>query len=439
MTRGTRWVLASVAALAMLVYGLAPVSAAEEEKQSRDSIFISADKHFNPANGVRSGSGTPWDPYVISGWDVSDVRLADTSAAVVIRDNTIDRLTLNWNGGNVRVVDNQVGDLRVNENVKRTGEPTSGLIARNTFGVVGQLRHFDGVFENNVVTGQRSAFAEIPFFEDGQSVNFDGFNGSRFRNNKITGFVTMRLHGHHHSSSYSDDSHYHGAAEGGHGEMVDHTKRYHQVFFTNNVITSPGPYALNYVDTAHAANDRTAASETNEELNKPHVHHTKVHMNNNRLIGSGLYVDIFNAKDDRHLGTRTGMLEIKNNTIELVQESDRDPLFDWEEPAGISIYQARDVHVMISKNKVTNKDEQSSPLGQEVPFFESVGISGIRLYSIEDAQIHIANNSVASTEYGVSAAQMPKSVEWWIHGLDVKSVLEPVYWDNTVANPPHRE
>lgn len=380
---------------------------------------------------------------MITGCNTRSVTLKDTSAAVLIKDNTIQRLVLDWNGSHVTVVDNEIGDLRVNQNVRRTGEPTSGLIARNTFGIVGQLRHFDGIFEHNVVTGDRpnGFFDDLPFFEDGQAVNFDGFNGSRFRNNKITGFVTMRLHGHHQSSSFNDDSHYHGAApeaHAGHGEM-DHSQRYHKVYFTNNTITSPGPYALNYVDTAHAANDRTAASETNEELNKPHVHYTKVFMNDNRLIGSGLYVNIFNAKDERHLGTRTGHLEMKNNTIELVQESGGDPFFSWEEPAGISIYRARDVHVAIAGNKITNKDERGTVDETQIPFMGPDQIAGIKLYYIDQAQIHISNNSVSTADFGVWASHMPKDVEWWVHGLSLRAVSVPVYWDNSVANQPHRD
>jgi len=439
MQRTTRAILLGLVASLVIAYGAAPAGAGDEERQTRDNIFIRSDKEFNPANGVRSGSGTRSDPYVISGWQVSTIELKDTSAAVIIKDNDItNRLVLDWNGGNVKVVDNQIGDLRVNQNVKRTGDPTSGLIARNTFGVVGQLRHFDGIFENNTVTGERRGY-QIPFFENGQSVNFDGFNGSRFRNNKITGFVTMRLHGHHHSSGWGKDSHYHGAGQHHGSEMVDHTKRYHRVYFTNNTITAPGPYALNYVDTAHSANDRTAASETNEELNKPHVHHTKVHMNNNRLIGSGLFVDIFNADDQRHTGTATGLMEIRGNSIEFVQEENTDP-FEWEEPAGISISRAKDVHMKIADNKVTRRDERTTPLGdQDVPFMYEQQLAGIRLYDVKKAHIHISGNSVALTDYGVWAAQMPASTHWWIHDLTVKGVLQDVYWDNSVENAPHRD
>lgn len=441
MTRSTRVLLAMLLAGVTGVFPFAATATAEERRQC-NNITITSDQHFNPANGVQNGTGTPSDPYVISGCSVNSVTIKDTSAALLITNNSINRLVLDWNGGNVTVVENDVGDLRVNQNVKRTGEPTSGLIARNKFGIVGQLRHFDGVFENNAVTGQRPpGTIQIPFFENGQSVNFDGFNGSRFRNNKITGFVTMRLHGHHHSSGFGEGSHYHGAAPEAHAEhgAMDHSQRYHRVFFTGNTITSPGPYALNYVDTGHAANDRTAASETNPDLNKPHVHFTKVHMNNNHLIGSGLYVNIFNADDERHLGTRPGTLQIRNNRVDLVQESGRKPFFQGEEPAGISIYKAKDVHIEVTGNTVTNKDERTAVERTQIPFMTPRKISGVKLYYIEMARIHLTNNSVSSTDYGISAAEMPESVEWWIHDLTTKAVGTPVYWDNSVANQPHQD
>ncbi|HEV3473212.1 MAG TPA: hypothetical protein VG408_08430 [Actinomycetota bacterium] len=440
MTRSVRVLLSVVLAAVMGIYLFAPVAGAEERRQCND-IFIREDRGFNPANGVTAGTGTPSDPYVISGCNIGRITIKDTSAAVLITENTIrNQLVLDWIGSNVEVVNNEVGDLRVNQNVRRTGEPTSGLIANNKFGVVGQLRHFDGIFENNVVTGQRPSGFQIPFFQNGQSVNFDGFNGSRFRNNKITGFVTMRLHGHHHSSGFGEGSHYHGAdpaAHSGHGVM-DHSQRYHRVYFTNNTITSPGPYALNYVDTAHAANDRTAASETNEELNKPHTHYTRVFMNNNRLVGSGLYVNIFNADDERHLGTQTGHLEIRNNTIELVQESGKRP-FSHEEPAGISIYRAKDVHVLVADNEITNKDQRSEVDRTQVPFMRPLEIAGIRLYHVEKGQIHLVNNSVSSADFGVWAREMPETTEWWIHDLILKGVAMAVYWDDSVANQPHQD
>ncbi len=132
------------------------------------------------------------------------------------------------------------------------------------------------------------------------------------------------------------------------------------------------------------------------------------------------------------------MLEIRNNTINFVQEDNSNP-FRWEEPAGISIYRATDVHMTISGNKITRKDERSSASGTQVPFFSRRSLSGVTLYYIDKAQIHIANNFVSAMDFGVSAQQMTESVEWWIHGLQTESVAQDVYWDNSVENPPHRD
>src|SRR5688500_2739919 len=188
-------------AAAYSVVAVPQASAAEEEREIRDSIIITKDTQFTDVNGVRSGSGTASDPFVISNWDVSEIYIADTGKEFVIKNNTVDFLTLNWNGNNVFVHNNDVGDLRVNENVRRTGGPTTGRIVNNTFDVVGQLRHFDGVFAHNTVGADPDMTdpnnLEIPFFGDNRAVNFDGFNGAHFYDNTIYGYVEVRLHGHH--------------------------------------------------------------------------------------------------------------------------------------------------------------------------------------------------------------------------------------------------
>src|SRR6185436_14378405 len=117
------------------------------------SLRIIEDKGFNPKNGVRSGEGTLDDPYVISGYYVTgDLYLGDTSDCFVVTGNYIaGQLSLNWNGACVWVHHNFIGDLRVNENVERTGDDTGGLVELNQIAYVGQIRHYDGEFRNNVV------------------------------------------------------------------------------------------------------------------------------------------------------------------------------------------------------------------------------------------------------------------------------------------------
>lgn len=431
--------LVLIAAFSLVVPSVA--SAAGEREQRSQSIRISKAEDFNPANGVRGGSGTKSDPFVISGWDVSSVHINDTDEYFVIRDNTIDHLTLNWNGANrIRVVNNDIGDLRVNQNVRRTGGPSSGVITHNTFGVVGQLRHFDGVFAHNTVGSADDMAAEAPFFTH-RAVNFDGFHGARFFDNVLYGYLEVRLHGHHHGSGYEAGSHYHGtppkedehAGHAEHAEMVDHTKRFHQVHVYDNTIHADGPYALIYTDSNHAANDRTNASETNTELNKAHEHFTKIHITNNKLVGSGLVVDIFNAKDERHTKTNRGLMHIANNKITLSRSTSTLPLF--ENRTGILASRVVDLGLRIVGNSISY-DAGSDPLAPAMSdqYFDA----GILLQDVNLANVSIGNNSISNVHYGVSARQMTETVEWSIWGLETKGVVEPVWYDSSVKNQPKR-
>ncbi|HEX2294527.1 MAG TPA: hypothetical protein VHN37_04385 [Actinomycetota bacterium] len=433
-----RTYLAGALALLLMVMvfpaaaGAATKKAGDRAKQTRNSIFIDEVKDFNPANGVRAGSGTAADPFVISNWDVSTVEIKDTDAHVVIRDNVVDRLVLDWIGGGIEVRNNEIGDLRVNQNRARKGDPTSGVIENNSFGVVGQLRHFDGIFQNNVV-GAKGGM-KIPFFTDNRAVNFDGFNGSIFRNNTIYGYMDARLHGHHHSSGFSEDSHYHGDAPEAHADhgAMDHTERYHQVHIYGNKIYADWYYALAYLDTAHAGNDRTAASETEKTLNNPHIHYTRVFMHDNELYGAGLYVDVFNAKDERHKATARGLMEISDNKIVLHNTEDVSQRFSTRN--GIDIYQAQDITLRVLDNTITGPDtgDALSTLTGEAD------VAGINLWNIDKGDLFLSGNAVTRAAYGIKAYRMTKTVNWTIAELVTNEVAQDVYWDSSVENPPER-
>ena len=423
-------VLTLIAVAALVAVLPAPVAAETRERQQRDSIFIKSNSQFNPANGVRSGSGTRQDPYVISDWDLHQLIIKDTNAYIEIFNvNVHGTMVLDWVGDRVYVHDNVVGDLRVNQNVKRKGEATSGRIVNNRFGIVGQLRHWDGVFAHNIVGAPDQEDVWDMLFKR-RAVNFDGFNGAQFRDNVIYGFMDARLHGHHHSSSFEDSSHYHGAAPSEHHEMVDHSQRYHEVFITNNEIYSDYSYALAYLDTAHQANDRTANSETDKALNKPHVHHTRVHMTDNKLIGSGLWVQVFNARDERHVGTATGMVEIANNQISL----SRDQLRPYRATHGIYVHAARDLHLDIAGNRVLGPAPDETMETLTLDRWDQG--AGIFLHEFDKAMIHLRENEVTNRPFGIRAAQFSKTVRWMIHGLKTKGVDQPVYYDNSVKNQP---
>ena len=401
------------------------------------NVEISNDAQFTPQNGVRSGSGTKRDPYVIEGWDLSRLEIHDTDRFVVIRNNILNNLTLNWVGDRVRVVNNRIGDLRVNQNVERKGEATSGVISFNRFGHVGQLRHWDGVFSHNVV-GDRAADESFQFGTGGHRIaNLDGFNGAKYVDNAFYGgYVELRLHGHHHSSGFDESSHYHGADPHGEKMGLTHMERYHKALFARNTIQTPGSYGLIYTDSNHAGNDRTAASETNEALNDPHAHHTKVSIVNNELIGGGIVVDIFNADDgQKHLRTNTGHLDIRGNSVKLKEY--RETVDGWNEPpVGIEVHEARDLHLHIVDNSIAGVTAESTRA-----MTDQIGghvASGIELWDIEKAWIHIVDNFVSNRLAGVYARDFNR-VEWWIDNLKTEGVETEVDYDNSSASPQRKQ
>ena len=427
--RHVRGVVGLAVILAMLLVAPSTVQA-QEAREPRADIRIVSDAEFDEAHGVRSGSGTPEDPYVISGWNVSQLYIKDTNASVVITDNTVSRMTLDWIGRDVTVTYNDVGDLRVNQNVKRTGLPTSGVISNNTFDLVGQLRHWDGEFSRNVV-GHPATDSPVEQVENevfaNRAVNFDGFNGAHFTENDIYGYVDVRIHGHHHSSAFGHDSHDHGA--GADHDAMDHSQRYHEVFFHHNRITVPHgePYAVQYVDNNHAGNDRTATSETNPALNDPHIHYTRVHMTDNVLNGAGLSVNIFNADDERHLATSTGLLEIDRNTITLSpSELTGSGAYD-----GISVHRAEDVDVYIRDNSIVAAEHG---MYDHVPLLSINAPTGIALDDIDKATVRIYDNHIANTSWGVRSSRFTETVRWLIGGLHTQNVETPIHADGSVAN-----
>ncbi|HLF16717.1 MAG TPA: hypothetical protein VI796_04715, partial [Candidatus Thermoplasmatota archaeon] len=284
--------------------GTVPSSGQGLERVS--SITLDGDRAFTPSNGVRSGAGTMEDPYVITGLDVTGaLELLDTDACVEVKENYIDgQLSLNWNGQCLWVHHNYIRDLRVNENVARTGYATGGLLELNKISVIGQLRHYDGEFRNNVV-GPREANdlfdtvleTTLLLAPDLLVANVDGFNQGLLHHNTFYGSVDLDLHGHHHGTGFfAPHSHYHGdnaTRLSRHDE--DHSDRWTSVAFTDNILVDPEGYGLRYEDENHAGDDRTASSETVEALEAAHVHHTQIVLARNQIEGGGIWVDIFNA------------------------------------------------------------------------------------------------------------------------------------------------
>nr|MDQ3956861.1 hypothetical protein [Actinomycetota bacterium] len=195
----TRSIGSIVLAVVIAVPGLLAASPAGAAPSDRDpdprgEIVIDSNADFDADHGVRSGAGTKENPYVISHWRLPSLIIRNTNVWVTIENNVVSgQMILDWIGHGVRVVNNTVGDLRVNQNVARTGPATDGYIGHNEFRLVGQLRHFNGIFERNVV-GTEDLLVKRPSYK---AVQFDGFHGARFRDNVVYGYVDVKLHGHH--------------------------------------------------------------------------------------------------------------------------------------------------------------------------------------------------------------------------------------------------
>jgi hypothetical protein len=214
---------------------------------------------------------------------------------------------------------------------------------------------------------------------------------------------------------------------------MDHTIRYHQVHIYGNKIYADSFYALAYLDTNHAGNDRTAASETERTLNDPHIHYTKVFMHDNELVGSGLYVDVFNAPDDLHeKGTARGLFEITDNKIVLKPSADP-TVFGVRN--GIDVSQATDITLRIFDNVIMGIEGAD----EVTTLKESTDqVAGINLRDFDKGDLFLSGNSISHTAYGIRASDFTETVNWTISELDTSNVGQTVYWDSTVHNAPRQ-
>ena len=260
------------------------------------------------------------------------------------------QLTLDWNGQCVHAYNNVAYDLRVNQNNDRTGFATGGIIEKNRFYTIGQIRHYDGIFRNNEV-GNRAFLhqmvnpAVVPLAGSARAINNDGANQGWYYDNVIYGNVDLDFHGHHHSAGFfSPQSHYHGStrnivemvnangscmataasidpnkhtgpdhdypedsgidafgiavtttpADTGCLDHFDHGKRWTSVFFNDNIVIDPNGVGLRFEDRDHRQDDEKANSENVLELKKPHYHQKWVQLEGNTVVGK-IYVDVLNA------------------------------------------------------------------------------------------------------------------------------------------------
>ena len=390
------------------VPGLADALATLER---RSSLIIRGDEGFNPANGVRAGSGTFEDPFVISGWYVDQVLIADTTKAFEFKENHVsDILILDWTGQGGYVHHNHLENLRTNRNVARTGDPSATVIENNAILRVEELRHFDGVVRNNTI-GQPGA---LGLLRGDVVLNIAGLNGAGIHDNVIHGGVDMKIHGHHHADRPGAHSHNHGQPDAKQNEdhVEDHQVRYVDFTFHRNTIVDEG-FGLRYNDLNHAGDDREATSEQEPDLEKPHVHHTTITLAENVIDGATLRLVVVNADDDLHLPGGSAEVHVVKNRIVRPLAGD-----------GIVLQSVKDAKVYVHGNVVEK--------GQ----LQLAGTSAILMNEFRNATVHVTGNSFGAYKYGVRAATFAEDVHWVVERNVGSGVRYPVYWDESVANAP---
>ncbi|TDA33944.1 MAG: hypothetical protein DSO02_03230, partial [Hadesarchaea archaeon] len=83
--------LISLLSLSSLFLTLSSVRTVSASPDPHAPIYIEGDGNFKPANGVRSGSGTKTDPYIIENWEIDasnahGIHIKNTTAYFVIRN-----------------------------------------------------------------------------------------------------------------------------------------------------------------------------------------------------------------------------------------------------------------------------------------------------------------------------------------------------------------
>lgn len=419
------------------------------------------------AEGYLTGSGTKDDPYVLERFYVDrDLSIESTDRALVLREGFVKgTLRLNYIGEDLYVHHVQATDLRVNENIKRTGPNTGGLFHDNAFAVVGQIRHFVGEFRDNQIGPRptspiQEALGDTgPFFvPQGVVFNLDGFHRADIHDNVFDGAVLVKLHGHNHADCFTCPVHDHSNATldaermAGHehdysdasdmealGFRTHHSVRYVSLAFHDNEIRVEEGVALRYNDRNHAGDDRTANSEANESLKDPHVHFQDVTFARNRLVGGGFHLDVFNAKDEKHVISNLGALRVIGNDVTVAYS----PAFPFFGPMplsmGLRLNDARGLELRLRDNVVRFVESRDGVADQGAldPLRPELTFTGIQIERFETANLTIASNRVESGTYGVFATHLAPTVHWILDGNDFRTT-HPWRGDE-VAEPPRED
>jgi hypothetical protein len=154
-----------------------------------------------------------------------------------------------------------------------------------------------------------------------------------------------------------------------------------------------------------------------------------VHISDNRLIGGGLLVNVFNAPDrQKHLRTARGLVELKDNLITLAN----DDFWAFRDLNGIEVRQAQDVTLRISGNRIAGTPSNDGPFD----LLDRDRNAGVYLHELDKADISITSNAVSHRAYGVRAERFTPSVHWVIRDLQTRDVDQSVYSDESVKDSP---
>ncbi|MCX8174429.1 MAG: right-handed parallel beta-helix repeat-containing protein [Thermoplasmata archaeon] len=147
---------------------------------TRLPIRINSDTDFTPANGVRGGTGSPWDPYIISDWEIdgsgfgSCIYIGNTSAWFVIKNCYLH----NASGNSNPFYDNAAVQLRN----ARNGVVRESVILNFTYGVyLTQGSEKNQVLSNTISNGSDLGQGVYLLSSSNNTIAdntiFDNFNG----------------------------------------------------------------------------------------------------------------------------------------------------------------------------------------------------------------------------------------------------------------------
>ncbi len=410
------------------------------------------------AEGYLTGDGTPDSPYVLEDFYVSDeLSITSINRSLIIREGYVHgALRLNYIGESLYVHHVYADDLRINENVKRSGPNTGGLFHDNHFAFVGQIRHFVGEFTKNEI-GPRPAGAVAEYLGDagvGQVApevvfNFDGFHTADVSHNHFLGQVDIKLHGHNHADCFvcpvhdhSNELEFPGAEhdQTPHDPAIGfdsrHSIRYVSLLFRDNVIEVPSGLALRYNDRNHAGDDRTANSEPNPRLDDPHVHYQDITIRGNKLVGGSMLIDVFNAQDDHHALQNHGILRLIDNDVTVHYYGSSATRAAPMLLSGIQVHTADGLELRALNNEVG-----FLRLGGDEPGAAVLGtlrgepeLRGFQLITAEHSNLTLADNVVRSGKFGVYAQTFTESVHWILRSNDFQTAEQ--WRGKDIQNPP---